>query len=328
MSVAWGFLSTARINDFLLAGARRSDRVEVVAVASRERTRAEAYARAKGIERAHATYEALLEDPDVEAVYISLPNSLHVEWSIRALEAGKHVLCEKPLTGRVEEAERAFEAAEQADRLLMEAFMYRHHPQTERLRALILDGAVGELRTIFSVLAYDLLADSELSRDVRLSRELEGGALMDLGCYPVSISRFLCGTEPERVQGTQVLGPTGVDMTFVGMMQFPCGTIATFDSSFSMPDRQNILIVGSEGMLRAKSAFHPERVLEVELERDGKVEPIQVDENDPYRLELENMSDAIRAKAQPLLDRDDAIGQARVINALYRAANEGRAVEP
>src|SRR4051812_23704384 len=145
MSLRLGLLSTAEINDLLIDGAGQTDAVEIVAVASRDATRAEAYADEHGIARAHASYETLLADPEVEAVYISLPNSMHVEWSIRALEAGKHVLCEKPLTRHTADVERAFDAAEAADRLLMEAFMWRHHPQTQRLRSLVAEGAVGRL---------------------------------------------------------------------------------------------------------------------------------------------------------------------------------------
>src|SRR5919106_6537645 len=154
MSVNWGFLSTARINRLVLAGARESDRVDVVAVASRDRERADAYARENGIERAYGSYEALLADSEIEAVYISLPNSLHVEWSIRALEAGKHVLCEKPLDRRPQRVEEAFDAADRAGRFLMEGFMYRHHPQMARLRELVEDRAIGELRAITSVFTF------------------------------------------------------------------------------------------------------------------------------------------------------------------------------
>src|SRR5437899_2513355 len=146
--VRWGIISTADINRKLIPGVQASDKAELIAVASREQSRADAYAKDWGIERAYGTYEALLEDPDVEAVYIPLPNTLHCEWSIRALEAGKHVLCEKPMSRRAAEAEAAFDAAEQADRLLGEAFMWRHHPQARRLRELIDDGAVGELRVV------------------------------------------------------------------------------------------------------------------------------------------------------------------------------------
>ena len=175
--VRWGVLSTAHINDKVLAGAAESDRVDVLAVASRDWARAEAYVRERGLERAYGSYAGLLADPDVEAVYISLPNSLHVEWSIRALEAGKHVLCEKPMSRRAADVERAFAAAERAERFLMEAFMYRHNPQTAKLVELVAGGAIGRLRLVRAAFSFPL-ADAE---NVRLNAELEGGGLMDVG---------------------------------------------------------------------------------------------------------------------------------------------------
>ena len=185
MSTKWGIISTAHINRLVLAGARESDRAEMVGVASRDQARAEAYAREHGIERAYGSYEALLEDPDIEAVYISLPNSLHVEWSVRSLEAGKHVLCEKPLDRRPEEVERAFDAAERSGRILMEAFMYLHNPQTARLTKLVAEGAIGTLRSIRAAFSFSL----DEVENVRLAADLDGGALMDVGCYCVSGSR-------------------------------------------------------------------------------------------------------------------------------------------
>src|SRR5438874_2619291 len=225
-----GILSTARINRAVLTGAHLSDRVEVVAVASRDAARAEAYAREHGIERAHGSYEALLEDPDVEAVYVSLPNSLHVPWSIRALEAGKHVLCEKPLDRRPREVERVFDAAERAGRILMEAFMYRHHPQTKRLAELVAAGAIGELELVRSSFSFTVADEA----NVRLSAELDGGSLMDVGCYCVSGTRLLAG-EAESVSAQQIVGPTGVDVRFVATMSFPGGVLAHFDSGLDLP---------------------------------------------------------------------------------------------
>jgi len=189
VAVRWGILSTARINDLVLAGARKSDRVQMVAVGSRDRARAEAYASEHGLERAHGSYQELVDDPDIEAVYISLPNAFHTEWSIRALRAGKHVLCEKPLTRHAREAEEAFDVAEEKGRLLMEGFMWRHNPQVQRLEALITGGAVGEVRLIRAV--HSFTADDP--RDIRLLTELDGGSLMDVGCYCVHAARHLAG---------------------------------------------------------------------------------------------------------------------------------------
>jgi D-xylose 1-dehydrogenase (NADP+, D-xylono-1,5-lactone-forming) len=319
-TVSWGFLSTANINDKLLAGAAESDRVDVIAVASRDAARAEAYARERGIERGYGSYEELLDDPDVEAVYVSLPNSLHIEWSIRALEVGKHVLCEKPLSRRAEEVERAFDVAEQSGRLLMEAFMYRHNPQTAKLVELVGAGAIGRLRLVRASFSFPL-ADAE---DVRLNPSLDGGGLMDVGCYCVSGLRLL-GGEPEQVYGEQVLGESGVDELFTGTMRLHGEVLAQFDAGLVLPGRDELEAIGEEGSLFLDDPWHCKRPV-IELRTAGGVEEIAVEPADSYRLELENLSDAIRGEAEPLLGREDAVGQARAIEALYRSAAAGRPV--
>jgi predicted dehydrogenase len=321
--VRWGVLSTARINDFVLRGARKSDRVEVVAVASRDQARGEAYAREHGIPRAHGGYEALLEDPDVEAVYISLPNSLHVEWSVRALEAGKHVLCEKPLDRSPDEVARAFDAAEQADRFLMEAFMWRHHPQTRRLKQLVDDGTIGELRLVRSEFSFQLTR----LEDVRMRPELQGGSLLDVGCYCVSAARLLAG-EPEVVYGEQVLSSSGVDVRFAGTMRFPGDVLAHFDCAFDLPLRGAVEAVGSEGSLLASDPFILSEGRGLELRRADEAERVAVGHTNKYQLELENLGDAIRGGARPLLGRADALGQARTLDALLRSAERGEPVRP
>jgi xylose dehydrogenase (NAD/NADP) len=316
--VRWGFLSTAKINDLVLSGARKSERLEVAAVASRDLGRAEAYARERGIPRAHGSYEALLADPEIEAVYISLPNSLHVEWSIRALEAGKHVLCEKPLDRRPERVAEAFDAADRAGRFLMEGFMYRHHPQMARLRELVEDGAIGELRAISSSFTFSL---TRLD-DVRLRPELDGGALMDVGCYCVSGARLLAG-EPVAAAGEQVLAPSGVDVRFAGLLRFPAHVVAHFDCGIDVPARWHLEAAGSEGAVRVPDPFIVSS-WGLELHRVGsEPERIEVEKRNKYQLELENLSAAIRGEAEPLLGREDALGQARAIDALYRAAETG-----
>ena len=317
MSTKWGIISTAHINRLVLAGARESEQVDVIAVASRDQARAEAYAREQGIERAYGSYEALLADPDVEAVYISLPNSLHVEWSIHALEAGKHVLCEKPLDRRPEEVERAFDAADRAGRILAEAFMWRHNPQTAKLLELVGSGAIGELRLVRSAFSFSL----DEPENVRLAADLDGGALMDVGCYCVSGSRLL-GGEPESVYGEQVSGESGVDVLFAATMRFPGDVLAQFECGFVLPDRDELDVIGSEGSLFLDDPWHA-RTPVLELRRDGGVEEIVLQPADSYRLELENLGDAIAGRAQPLLGREDAVGQARTIDALYRSAAAG-----
>ena len=223
-----GLLSTARINRAILDAAGHVDAVEVVAVASRDGERARAYAAEHGLERAHGSYEALLGDDVVDAVYISLPNGLHHEWTLRALEAGKHVLVEKPYSRHPGEVEEGWATAERAQLVVMEAFMYRHHPQVATARALVKQGAIGRLRLVTASFSFPL-ADPE---NVRLVPELDGGALMDVGCYCVSGSRLLAG-EPDAVFGHRVLGPTGVDLEFHGLLRLPDEVIARFDCSFA-----------------------------------------------------------------------------------------------
>ena len=316
-----GLLSTARINGPVVAGARATEGVEVAAVASRDTARAEAYAREHGIPRSHGSYEALLADPEVDAVYISLPNSMHVDWSVRALEAGKHVLCEKPLSRRPDDAERAFDAAERAGLVLAEAFMYRHHPQMSRIAGLVRDGAIGELRTMRSTFSFPLVG----TENVRLRPELDGGALMDVGCYCVSGSR-LVGGEPERVWGEQVVGPTGVDMTFAGMLRFAGDVLAIFHTSMSLPGRQALELFGSEGTLLVEAPWRADFGGDLLITRGGEVEKVEVPQADAFQLEVEDFAAAAGGERAPLLGREDAAGQARVLDALYRSADSGQPV--
>jgi D-xylose 1-dehydrogenase (NADP+, D-xylono-1,5-lactone-forming) len=316
-----GIISTADINRKVIPGAHASKKVDLVAVASRDQRRAEDYAREWNIDRGYGTYEALLEDPGVDAVYISLPNTMHVEWSIKALTAGKHVLCEKPLTRHPEEAEAAFDAADTAKRILMEAFMYRHNPQTKRLQELIDDGAVGQVRLIRSAFSYSLY-DEE---NIRLRTDVEGGALMDVGCYCVSGSRLAAGTEPESAFGTAWYGPSGTDWVFTGSMRLPGDVLAIFDCGTALPERDELEVIGSEGSLFLDDPWHCIRPV-IELRRADGSEQITLEREDSYRLQLENLSDAIAGEAKPLLGRADAIGQAQALAALHTSAESGEPV--
>jgi D-xylose 1-dehydrogenase (NADP+, D-xylono-1,5-lactone-forming) len=321
MAVKWGIVSTANINRLFLAGARESPDVQILAVASRDRARAEEYARENQIERAYGSYDALLNDPDVEAVYVSLPNSLHIEASVRALEAGKHVLCEKPMSRRASEVERAFDVADRNDRLLMEAFMYRHNPQTRRLTELVGQQAVGRvriIRAVFGFVAHD-------PANVRLSAALDGGALMDVGCYCVSGARLIAG-EPIRVMGEQAIGGDGVDVAFTAVMRFPNEISAHFDAGLALASQDLLEVVGDEGTLRLTDPWHCRRPGIDLICESGDDERIEIKPANSYRLEAENMSAAIRGEGPLLLGREDAIGQAKTIEALYEAADNGRAV--
>lgn len=319
MPVNWGIMSTARINRKFLAGARQAADVAVVAVASRSAGSAERYAREHSIPRAHGSYEALLADSDVEVVYISLPNSMHAEWTIRALEAGKHVLCEKPLSRHPEEAERAFEVAEREGRLLMEGFMYRHNPQTLRLMDLIGEGAIGPVRLVRGAFSFAIAGEG----NVRLSASLAGGALMDVGCYCVNAARLIAG-EPVQVSGQQLIGGDGVDVTFTGTMAFADGVLGCFDAGLEMAARDELEVVGESGSLFLDDPWHCLEPV-IELRRDGRVQRIEIEPVNSYRLEAENLSAAIRGEGAPLLGREDAVGQAYAIAALYESAASFRA---
>lgn len=319
-AVKWGIISTADINRKVIPGAHASPKVELVAVASRDQARADEYAKKWEIERAYGSYDGLLADPDIEAVYISLPNTMHTEWSIKALEAGKHVLCEKPLSRHASDVEAAFDAADRTGRLLSEAFMYRHNPQTKRAKQLVDDGTIGELRLVRSAFSYSLYDED----NIRLRTEVEGGALMDVGCYDVSGSR-LFGGEPEKAYGEAWFGPSGTDWIFSGTLRFPGDVIALFDCGTAMTERDELEAIGSEGSLFLDDPWHCNMPV-IEVRRDGKVERIELEPADSYRLELENVSDAIRGEGELLLGRDDAVGQARVLEALHESATSGTPV--
>jgi xylose dehydrogenase (NAD/NADP) len=319
-----GILSTANINRETLAAARTTEKAQVVAVASRDLERARAYADAHGIPGAHGSYDELLADPGVDAVYISLPNGLHHPWTLRALAAGKHVLCEKPYSRRAAEVDEAYAAADAAGLVLMEAFMYRHHPQTARVRELVASGAIGRLcavKTTFTFPLHDLA-------DVRADAALDGGALMDVGCYCVSGIRLLAG-EPERVAGERVLGETGVDMAFHGTLVCEAGVIGQFEASFRSPRRQGIEVVGEEGTILVEAPFRTDWEGSLWVTRGGGAERERLEiapaAVSSYALQLENLADAVEGRAPQHIGREDALGQARAIEALYAAA-AGRAV--
>jgi D-xylose 1-dehydrogenase (NADP+, D-xylono-1,5-lactone-forming) len=318
--VKWGIISTADINRKVIPDAHASPKVDLVAVASRDQARADEYAKTWEIERAYGSYEALLADPEIEAVYISLPNTMHCDWSVKALEAGKHVLCEKPLSRHTDEVEAAFDAADRAGLLLSEAFMYRHNPQTKKLTQLVEDGVIGELRFVRSVFSYSLYDED----NIRLRPDVEGGALMDVGCYNVNGSRLL-GGEPEKAFGEAWFGPSGTDWVFAGTLRFPGNVIGTFHCGTALPEQDELEVIGSEASLFLDDPWHC-NVPVIELRREGKVERIEIEHEDSYRLELENLSDAIRGEGELLLGRADAVGQARALEALHESATNGTAV--
>jgi predicted dehydrogenase len=240
---------------------------------------------------------------------------------VRALEAGKHVLCEKPLSRRAADVDAAFEAAERAGRILMEAFMWRFHPQTDQLVELVRGGAVGRLRFVRAAFGFHLPDEA----NVRWLDELDGGALMDVGCYCVSALRLICGAEPERVSAEQV-AVGGVDARLAGVLRFPGDVLGTFDCGMDVNPRAGIEVVGDAATLVVPLPWHTLSPEIVALRPDAEPERLHPEPVDPYARELEEFSAAVEGGPPPRLGRADALGQARAIDALYRAAAEGRAV--
>ena len=310
-----GLMSTANINEALLGAVPEG--VEIAAVASRDASRAQAYASEHGIARAHGSYEELLADDALDAVYISLPNGMHHEWTLRTIDAGKHVLVEKPYSRRAAEAEEAWDAAARVGVSVMEAFMWRHHPQAAAALSLVEQGRIGRLREIRTTFSFPLFDHD----NVRMVADLDGGALMDVGCYCISGARLL-GGEPERVSGEQVTGPTGVDVDFYGILRFPNDVVGVFDASFTLPQRQRLEAVGEDTTLVLEAPWRSDWGGRLLVDGDE----VEVPETNPYERELFNLAAAIAGEGEPLLGRDDAVAQARVIEALYRSAETGEAV--
>jgi D-xylose 1-dehydrogenase (NADP+, D-xylono-1,5-lactone-forming) len=307
--VRWGILGTGGINERFLAHVREAPNAEFVAVGSRTVERARAFASRHSLERAHGSYEALLADPDVDVVYICLPNGLHHEWTIQALAAGKHVLCEKPYSRHPGDVVEAFDAAEAAGLQLMEGFMWRHTPQARRFIDVLPE--IGELQAVRATFSFRI-ADRA---DIRLRADLDGGCLMDVGSYCVGGARLAAGREPDRVHAEQLVGESGVDERFTGLLHFPGDLTGTIVAGFHSV-HASLEAIGNEGSLLLPN---PWTGAARALLLDGR--EIPVEPQDAYRLEVENLSAAILGDAEPLLGRADALGQAATIEALYAAAD-------
>jgi len=315
----WGLLSTARINRALILPLRVSNRNRLLAVGSRSLESAESYAKDKGINRAHGTYESLLADPDIDVIYNPLPNHLHAEWTIKSVEAGKHVLCEKPLALSVDEVDAIKSAARAHDRVVAEAFMYRHHPQTLKVLDMVRNGSIGVLKLIRGAFSFMLTREN----DVRLNPNWGGGSIWDVGCYPISFARTVVGERPVDVSGWQSTGPTGIDMTFIGQMRFANGVLAQFDSSFELPFRTELELVGSEGILRIPKPFKPQVNEEIHLTKHDRTETIIVKGQELYIGEVEDMADSILLGRHPRISLDDSRENVAVIKACLESAQTG-----
>jgi predicted dehydrogenase len=315
----WGILSTAAIAaNHVVPALQGAHDHEVVAIGSRDLARATAWATEHDIATAHGSYDELLADPDVEAIYNPLPNHLHVDWSIAALEAGKHVLCEKPLGLDTADARRLLEAAaDHPGLVVMEAFMYRFHPQWIAARELVLDGRIGELSTIQTFFSYF----NDDPDNVRNDPTIGGGALLDIGCYPISQARFLFGREPERVLGLIERDPSfGTDRITSGILDFGSGRSATFTVSTQLHGHQRAQIVGTTGRIEVDIPVNSPKDRPTELTivtDDGGTEILSFGPVDQYACQADAFRTAIRAGQPAPTPLDDALANMAVIDAVF-----------
>lgn len=314
----WGLLSTARINRRLIPAIRAAKRAELVGIASRSRERAAAYAAECGIPRVHGSYQSLLDDPDVDAIYISLPNSLHAEWAIRAAEAGKHVLCEKPLAVSVTECDQIIAAADAGGVVVVEAVMYLHHPLLEEARKLVREGAVGRVMFVRGSLSFFL----DRHDDVRWEPQLGGGALWDVGSYPVSFIRWMAG-EPDEVFGWQTVSESGVDETFAGLLRYRSGALGVFDCGFRSQWRSEAEVFGTEGTLTIGQPYVIGAESKILLRRGSEQREFGVGDIDVYQCEVDAMTAAVLDGAPVPVSLTSSRANVATISALYESARCG-----
>lgn len=319
--LTWGILSTARIAGEVMPGLQRSGRNTVRAIASRQRDRAERFAHDYQLAAAYGSYEELLADPAIRCVYICLPNGLHAQWVRAALEAGKHVLCEKPLTPTENEARELFETADRRGLVLAEAFMYRHHPKARRLRDLVLSGALGQVRTIrcsFNFMVRDPAAD------IRYDPKLAGGALLDVGSYCVSLPSYLEGAPPAEVSGTACYAASGVPEQFYGTMVFRSGAVSIFDCAMNAPLSIRASVLGSTGeaVLEVPWYSHlPATTIDVSY-ADGHQEQIDASGENAYFLETEDFAAVVRGEKSPEVRPAETLRNLRTLERLRSSAEQ------
>jgi predicted dehydrogenase len=319
----WGLLSTAKINEALLEPLRNSKRNTLAAVASRSQATADAYAKANKIKKAYGSYEALLADPEIDVIYNPLPNHMHAEWTINAVEAGKHVLVEKPIALTVAEVEAMDAAAQKNGRVVAEAFMYRHHPQTIKVVEMVNDGKLGAVKFVRGTFTIQFNREG----NYRFDPAQGGGALWDVGCYPLSFTRAALGAEPIEVFGWQVTGATGIDETFVAQMRFPGEIYAQFDCSFVLPFRATMEVVGSKGRLSVPTPFKPDEKEHIVLTHpNGTTDTMTIHGQPLYSGEVEDMADAVLLGKTPRVSLADSRANVATILALFESARIGKPV--
>lgn len=326
--IRFGILSTANIGvEKVIPAMQQADHCKIYAIASRKSNRAEEAADALGIPYFFGNYEDLLADSDIDAIYNPLPNHLHVPWTIKALQAGKHVLCEKPIGLSSEEAQQlAEEAASYPDLKVMEAFMYRFHPQWRRAKSLVEQGEIGELRAINSIFSYY----NDDPENIRNKPNMGGGAMMDIGCYCLSLSRFIFDQEPERINATVEYDPDfGTDRLASGILQFGNGT-STFTCSTQLVPDQGVAIYGREGKIEIEIPFNapPDRPTRLWLTKNGDTDEIEFDICDQYTLQGDAFAKAILDDRDVPTPLNDAVNNMKAIEAVFESAETGEWIKP
>lgn len=321
--IRWGVISTAKIGtEKVLPAMQQAEFCEIVAIASRNIESAQATAKQLGIAKAYGSYEELLADPNIDAIYNPLPNHLHVSWSIKALEAGKHVLCEKPIGLSSAEGQELVEAGKRHPKLkLMEAFMYRHHPQWQRARQIVREGGIGRLCTIQTVFSYF----NNDGSNIRNMADIGGGGLMDIGCYPISLSRFIFAAEPTRTFGITECDPQfKTDRLTSAILDFGTGT-STFTCSTQMVPHQRVNIFGETGRVEIEVPFNAplDRRCKIWHQRGTAIEEITFDVCNQYGIQGDLFSQAILNDTPVPTPIEDAVSNMKVIEAIFRSAQSG-----
>jgi predicted dehydrogenase len=319
----WGFLSTARINSALIPPLRTSPRNHLLAVASRNLEKAQTYAVKYSIARPYGSYQELLEDPEIDVIYNPLPNHLHKEWTVRALQAGKHVLCEKPFVLTMAEMDEVIATVQQTGRIATEAFMYRSHIQTIRVREMVTSGSLGDVRLIKGSFTFFMRNES----DYRWDPTMGGGGLWDVGCYPVSYARTIYGTEPVEAFAWQKKSSSGVDATLVGMLRFPGDVYLHFDCGIEAVYRAEIEIAGNEASLRIPRPFNPGPYSIVyRTDHGNNPQAVEIRGNELYVDEIEDLADAVLNGKSPIVSLVDTKANTRALLALLESAETGKPV--
>ena len=317
--IRWGILSTANIGRRVIPAIHASRNGTVAAVGSRSLDSARAFAAEQNILRAHGSYQALLEDADIDAIYIPLPNSMHAEWSVKCARAGIPTLCEKPFASDAPEAQSIVDAFDEHGVPLAEAFMYRFHPQHAKVKEIIAAGGIGDIQTISAAFTFPI-SDAA---NIRLSKPLAGGALMDVGCYCVNLMRFMTGEEPGEVKAVARFGDiTGVDEALAGALMFPSGVVGHFECGLRAHRQHSYTIKGAKGFITVPTSFVPDKRADTVVQHwhgDGCSEH-KIAATDHYQLMVEDFADALILGRAPRFPASDAVANMRVVDRLLASA--------